>query len=365
MMEGLTSISEMELSDGTSLNLDSYRDQFSPYSHIDIVQLAAGGSDALWVDAQYGLVYSDWIAQGGAVYGVTERMPKRNFDEMAELGFLRVPFARFPRLRLRSRKEIETILDRLSRTLPVNAQILLRGQTREYTLGRPTALMEALYGVSDVIEPSLTTSAKRCGIDVNEIMPEWSGLLRFLVDSLRPLIQEEKQSGQIDDWFNSYSFSRFSFAIAQHYGLPSSGLDVTGDLDVALFFSLRQFMVLSESEGIGTYEAKRDWSEPSVIYVFVLPTQHHSIKFANLKPSTLPITRPARQNAFFLHRGWGLSGNDCARLLAFAMYVDEDFETGEIPAASHLFPGEREDNFAATLGNFVGRSLSPNRCSGF
>jgi hypothetical protein len=356
MLDGLLPISEEELTNGTAHNLDAYRDCFSPFSQIDTVRPSPNNATGLWVDPQYGLVYSDWIAQGGAVYGLTEFLPPRTFDDDADLGFLRVPFARFPRLKVRSRAEVEAILARVRTALPPHGRVLLRGQTREYTLGRAPSLLNALYGTSDVIEPSLVASASRFKIDVNGIMPEWSALLRFVLDVL-PSRREEDVRREWHAWFHSYSFSRFAFSIAQHYGMPSSGLDATTSLDVALFFAFRQFSVVSETDAVAAYHPKRDWSQPSVIYVFVVPTRAHDIDFKGVRPAGLPAVRPERQGAVFLHRGWGFASNDCARWLAQALYADEEFATEEIPSASTLFPGEDEDPFAAALAAFRGQDL--------
>ncbi|RWA81313.1 FRG domain-containing protein [Mesorhizobium sp.] len=346
MLEGFLRIADDLLDEGTSWNLSAYRDRFSPYA--DLSHITAADSGDAWADPFYGHVYGEWIAQGGGFYGRTMDMPPWPMDEVADLGFLRLPFARIPRVRVRSHSHLTELIERVQATVPPDGKLLLRGQISEYELGRPPQVLEALYGDEQAVEPSLAPSASRAGIDINKIMPTWCGLLRWLLDMLPPLEPGEDSRLRFHDWFTHYDFSRFALAIAQHYGLPSSGLDVTPSLEVALFFALHRFTKIVERPGWARYQRKVEWTKPSVIYAFVVPTKAHTIRYDAARPDFF-ITRPLRQHAFFLCGGWGYAKNQSATLLAVAMYLDDSYRAPELPTAAFLFPSADEDPFAAAL----------------
>jgi hypothetical protein len=348
MLEGFLRANPEDLGEGTSLNLDAYRDEFSPYADLEDVRIQATDSD-VWVDPGYGHCYGSWISQGGGIYGRLRSMPPEPLDVFADMGFLGLPFARIPRIKAHDYQRMTEVIARIQDGLPKNTRLLLRGQDQEYTLGRPPKTLNALYGEPDTIEPSLQPSATRAGLDMNQAMPAWCGLLQWLLDMLPPLPPEESKTTRFDQWFNDYSFSRFAMAIAQHYGLPSSGLDTTSSLDVALFFALNVFVPDKNREGWARYCKKTDWRNPSVVYAFVAPSPGHVIQFSGVVPPDLPTTRPKRQEAAFLHHGWGFALNDCARFLSAAMYIDQDFQPPELPSSTYLFPSEDEDPFAAGL----------------
>ena len=219
--------------------------------------------------------------------------------------------------------------------------ILLRGQTREHLFTRDGSILDILYGDEHAMEPSLLPSAERMGIDFGLVMAEWLTLLDFfLLSSCRP-----EEHAVIENFARTYQRLHFGMAMAQHYGLPSSGLDVTASLDVALFFALNDFAFDEEAGG---YVAQRVGADAApVLYVFMTPERfafaHEELFIADL----VRAPRPHRQAAHFMHTGWGLAKNQNARYLLAAIYLDLEMDLGPIPESQTLFP--HSDPFAQFL----------------
>ncbi len=162
------------------------------------------------------------------------------------------------------------------------------------------------------MEPSLLPSAERVGIDFGLVMAEWLALLDFFLLSSCP----PEEHAALESFARTYKRLHFGMAMAQHYGLPSTGLDVTASLDVALFFALNDFVFDEEAGG---YVAQHvDAEATPVLYVFMAPERfafaHEELFIADL----VRAPRPQRQAAHFMHTGWGLAKNQNARYLLAA-----------------------------------------------
>lgn len=250
---------------------------------------------------------------------------------------------------MRNRDDLLAALARV--TVDVDdARIGYRGQYREYELHRHPAICQALYGDAEAREPSLLPSSARRTIDFDAALVEWCSLLNlYLAEAPRhvtnsPLARDIRD--EAEHLANSMNLYLYALALAQHYGLPSNGLDVTDDLDVALFFALSTF---EETGDHGVLRHRRRHSgEPAVLYVFAIPSRFY-FEFERHGPIDALALRPLRQTARFLHAGWGFSKNASARFLRAALYLDPTGDFGELPPSSGLFPGTTEDFFAEWL----------------
>jgi len=181
-MDGFKSVPVQMLADGSILNLEPYRNNYSPYSRVHEVGPAVGGEEVL-VDTYYGLAYDRWIQDGGAPYGLTDMIPAEPLDGFAT-GFLRVPFARIPCFPAADLASLAAMIERIRQIDPA-LKLLFRGQDSEHTLGRNSETLQLLYG-GEVMEPSLLPSAERRNINIDAVGPTWCGFLRYILDHCCP-----------------------------------------------------------------------------------------------------------------------------------------------------------------------------------
>lgn len=333
------------------LNAGFTVNEFSPFSTRK--EIAFSGEDFV-IDQYYGQAYNAMELRPAAIYGLTKDLPSYSGDELENYGFLRVPFRRIPRRIVHSRKELQTLLGSI-KSKDSNLRILLRGQTHEYFINRSPETTQWLYGEDTVLEPSLQTSASRREPALEEVLPEWCALLKIFLR----LEVEETALYSYDDFSTFYGFPLYSLALAQHYGLPTSGLDVTDNLDVALFFALMKYTKSTDSHR-ATYSQMKDITHMPVIYVLA-PTEQQQFDYERFRGDGFPQGRPDAQSAHFLHIGWGYSNNACASRIFLALYLDPHGDFGSIPNPEELFPSGDKDRFATFLENEVSIGMLPEQ----
>jgi hypothetical protein len=364
-MDGFVNISDQ---DDITNNLERCRNEFSPFSSADRIQPDL--HNPLIVDSYYGQIYNSWIGEVDAIYGRTDELPEYSGDFLADYGFLRVPFRRIPRCLIHDRQDLDFIVKSIH-SADEDLIILFRGQNKEYLLNRSPETLKILYGDANALEPSLLSSASRRGIKLEEVITEWCCLLQLYIGLQKKKIISSPSKITLDSILDSYdtlqssySLRLFAYALAQHYGLPSPGLDATNRLDVALFFALTE--IKSDSKGNSRYyicKSKSSKSEPAVIYLFA-PKSRFELNYDECRPKGFPITRPDAQSAHFLLSGWGLNRNSCARNLFMALYLDPNGDFGDIPIACELFPERQKDSFGEFL-EYMAQKPLPNSISRF
>jgi hypothetical protein len=340
-------------SEANEHNLHTFRNEVSPFARVE--QFPAPGSGPLIVDSYYGLAYDFDIPDRGAIYGVGKDLPQYSADAHANRGFLRTAFRRIPRILVRNRRQLDAICSGIQRVRDLD--ILYRGQEREYLLPRAPESLEALYGDPYALEPSLTPSAGRSNLRVEEVLPFWLPLLNKFMDACEARCSSKKDLVRYRNIRGQYELSLLSLALAQHYGLPSVGLDVSPTLDVALFFALYEFRGLPGDPWTLSCRRKSAHSDLSVLYV-LCPRRRFRLGFDEFTPPKLNALRPTRQDAFFLHTGWGMRQNACAENLFIAIYLDPAGDFGVLPTSRHLFPDRNADEFGAFL---EGAAKSPGQ----
>lgn len=333
-------------------NLERFRNESSLLSGVEAPLPRADGK--LWVDSQYGRAFDFVLTESSAVYGFTEDLAA--VSQQSELGYLRVPYRCVPRIRVRSRSEVDAIIGAI-RAQPdglVESRLLLRGQTQEYLLGRSAAALNALYGDSGALEPSLPASATRKGQPLEAVLPQWCFLIRCYQMGLQVQMLNQLEPAQLEQLSPSMEADRqrlelsldnqaLALSLAQHYGLPSMGLDLTDQVDTALFFALHRFARTGERK----LQVMLSGGNP-VLYLFVLP-ERFCVEHARARPRIFPRGRPDAQVAWFSHMGWGYRQNQCAEYLAAALYLEPDGDFGPLPRAEDLFPPSEEDPFGNLL----------------
>jgi hypothetical protein len=325
------------------LNLDSSLNELSAFADPPLI---APISDRIMVDRHYGLVYTEMELLPVAVYGKTDDLPAYSGDELANYGFLRVPFRRIPRRIVHSRKDVESIVGSIH-SADTKLRILYRGQCREYLIERTSETSQWLYGVESVLEPSLAASASRRKPGLESVMPEWCALLKVFIDTYKIPVNHE--------FLTDGTFRLFALALAQHYGLPTSGLDVTDRLEIGLYFALMQYQKAAGSpEAAYTY---RDRTAAMPVLYILAPAENQQFDYEQYRPEGFPTGRPTAQSAFFMHTGWGHAENLCASRIFLALYLDPDGDFGPIPAPNELFPLGGDDLFATFLTEMMQRKL--------
>lgn len=320
---------------GLAKNTGGLLNEYSAFANpYEIVR----ASDEVMVDRHYGLAYNRLEFRPAAIYGRTEDLPEFSGDSLANYGFLRVPFRRIPRRIVRSRTEIEELIANIKSGDP-NLQMLFRGQTSEHHITRTPGTSQLLFGEDAVLEPSLTTSASRRTPALEDVLPEWCLLLRSFIADIHCENKEKL--------FTSFAYPLFALALAQHYGLPTSGLDVTDRLEVALFFALMKYHKPA-GEYSATYLRNIDPSRMPVLYILFPPMQQQ-FGYEGYRPKGFPCGRPDAQAARFMHMAWGDADNLCASRIFLAIYLDPAGDFGPIPSPEDLFPNTDTDPFAGFL----------------
>ncbi|MDO9420415.1 MAG: FRG domain-containing protein [Herminiimonas sp.] len=221
-----------------------------------------------------------------------------------------------------------------------------RGQSSHYTTekkGRTKDELLRLYGAEDVDEPSLLPSAARTDLYFPDSFGVWSALLDLYVHER---IREPGTQRELLNFVNSYRYRMWGFATAQHYGLPSVGLDVTDDIDVALFFALHTFK--TSAKGVTTATRATSIAAP-IIYGLGGFERHELFDDEKLAPARILCTRPAAQSAMFFSTGWGYAPNNAAQRIYVALKL-VGHETWKFDSQlSHYFPKPQDDEFLRFL----------------
>lgn len=351
--DGIIRIGDRERLNKT-LNLRTEINRMSLFSPgIDMPIADHGGAI---VDCYFGNVYTDLPQPGSAVYGETHAFLKQPSDDFADLGFLRVPFKRIPRMGVRSRSDIEKVINLFGRIYGAD-KLLFRGQTSEHYLKRSTLATELFYGTSLVLEPSLLPSSSRRSPSIEDCMPEWMmwvqlcqlaniNKLRGHFAGLKQSVYEQLAREALDAWRLTKSYF-FCLSLAQHYGLPSRGLDVTNDLATAIFFALHEFKITAP----GFCSAQRVSTNSQPVIYILLREGTREFSFEECTPFLFKSGRPKQQSAWFMSTGWGLQQNSAAEQILVAMYLDPMADYSELPAVTNLFPGPELDSVASFLSS--------------
>jgi hypothetical protein len=337
----------LETSPSLLANIARVRNEVSIHARTDPLTTPrpAGEGEGI-VDRYYGHVYDRWLLEERlAPYGLVNDLFPYEIDRLANHGFLRVPFRRIPRRVVRDQDELAAIVALLGSVNP-DIHVAFRGQNREYLVPRRPEGRDALYGDPRALEPSLLPSSARAGISFEATLPEWFAVVNLSMHEARRHVMDVASAEHVAMMQDEHERLRTSFrlylhgmAIAQHYGLPSTGLDLTDSIATAVFFALHEFHPTANPTVLQC--ARRRDDELAVLYVFEIPTRFQLI-FEQARPKGFPAARPDRQRAHFLHGGWGLSANDAACFLCLALYLDPrgDFS---IPSAEDVFPSADED----------------------
>ena len=229
--------------------------------------------------------------------------------------------------------------------------LFFRGQTKLYPINRTERVKKMLFGDSVSLEPSLITSACRLNYDYDNL----HFAIRYFIQNW--LFTQKRNSSDLVEVMEKWREMSVSplcgldfaiMALAQHYGLPSHGLDVTTSPDVAIWFATHKF---SQENRFASYSllATDDWQAEKanwpMIFVFQTVLNSHKgslIQCHELEDFGIRALRPNRQSALFYHGGHSDHQNRLAESMVCAFRLKPGFYPTQVDF-DYLFPRPEED----------------------
>jgi hypothetical protein len=199
------------------------------------------------------------------------------------------------------------------------------------------------YGEEVVREPSFLPSHVRNKFDPYFLKCMWQSQAAILLNDigydLGALASYQAMESKMR---TSGVFVLFALGIAQHYGMPSVGLDLTDDLKTACWFATHT-IAASPSGLAKTDLIQFEPDQRPTVYVFRCPPDA-VFDYKASRPNDFPSGRPDSQYAWFGHVGWGLASNQLASYLMCGFRLTPDIANDlgtELDRA--LFPAESSD----------------------
>lgn len=151
------------------------------------------------------------------------------------------------------------------------------------------------------------------------------------------------------DYHHAFDGLQRSFFL-QHYGLPSNILDITKDVDTALFFA--QNKVDKEKRVVKAPEGD------TVLYAFILlPGLDRFLDSATLS-ERFGLLRPARQQCGLLCGASFINRNHYARYIGLKFRLRRRLPYHPHLTAEYVYPSRKEDSFLDALLGFAERNES-------
>ena len=299
------------------------------------------GSDMI-CDDNYGRFYSScFLSEVKCPYGVTKLLHYydtglRDLPEVVDE--LRVPYRRIPIFKVGCLNDVKELTEIMIAKNPDNF-ILFRGQNKLYQIERTDDEKLLLYGDSSLKEPSFLPSFLRPSqsFSYTSLCSAWHQLASILIHDMNCDFKNA-----IPSYLRSMEeFHTFALGIAQHYGLPSVGVDLTDKLGTALWFALNYLNV--KGDGSTSYELIGPEATDATIFIFRCDKRCIT-KYSYGLDNFVGNHRPLAQNAWFYHGGWGLSRNQMALQLMCGFHVDCSWES-DLPKGyfRQLFPSKEDD----------------------
>jgi hypothetical protein len=282
--------------------------------------------------------------RGAAVYGRTARLSSAPLDDLAHGHFLRVPYRRVPIIEVDSVAALRRVAARILAEHG-GERVLWRGQPQEHYLERSHEDLLRLFGSIAVREPSLIPSADRSELDFFRACSAWVKLLDVYVVERASRLFASQALREIEGFRKNYDFWLWAFAMAQHYGLPSVGIDVTTDLSTAVLFALHEFRT---AEGDSTRVKRVGVRAAPVVYAMG-GFEEELYDDEVLAPSWLQSARSRAQGARFLGAGWSVATNRAAERILVALRLVNHVEWRLPRGIDELFPSAAVDPFLAFL----------------
>lgn len=304
---------------------------------------------AVYIDDYYGRIFDQESEMIAPKYGLSAKMrPYVPIPSLKVTDELRVPYRKIPIYEVGKMDVAERVLLEL-RGQNRGHDILARGQTRTYFLERDPEESVYFYGEEKVKEPSFLPSHLRKNFDAHFLKCMWQSQAAILLNDIgHDLAASSSESDMaayrkmMSELRNSPGFILFALGIAQHYGLPSVGLDLTDRLDVACWFATHT-ITTSESGEAQTAMIDFTLDQAPTLFFFRCP-KDAVFQYTVVKPREIPEGRPDHQSAWFGHVGWGAASNQLGSYLMCGFRLTSDIMSQLDDKLTHkLFPGASSD----------------------
>lgn len=246
-------------------------------------------------------------------------------------------------------------IEALAAAIPNRSEegIVYRGQTELFLLNRPRPVKQFLFGESCAKEPSFGTSAARRNFDYDSLH---FGIGYYLENYGLdfPRVQGEMGAQVFRDWREARTSSECGvdyaiMALAQHYGLPSHGLDVTTSLEVASWFATHLYETAPDGQVSYRRMKPEDWPKDPERWPVVAVFQPVTWSLAGslqdcqeLEAFGMKALRPVRQSAKFFLGGHSDHQNRLAEAAVCFVRLKPGIYGGDL-TFGNLFPSAGED----------------------
>lgn len=239
-----------------------------------------------------------------------------------------------------------------SRRITDQGHLYFRGQTRTYLLREDPIVLELLYGDNTTKEVSLMSASARSGVDYRAVHAQMQ--LAFQ-DALHEAGHEMGIEQDICHfrWLEAFKkdfrgWHLSVMAMAQHFGVPTDGLDVTESAEIAMWFAFHSLK--SNNDGYSAYhQLDIDWRQDQdrrpILFILAPEKIEHRQSFFSLRELGMPglhIERPRRQKGVLFSGADTSERNRLALCLLLAVELGPNISVPKL-TEKQLFPGPNED----------------------
>jgi len=320
------------------------------------------------VDKYYRMSFRAQNLDARGVYGASD-VQRDHYEDfyksLTPVGKVRCKHYCAPVINVSSTRELVEILNRIPRH--GEGGVVLRGQRKLHLVRRDPAIQPFLFAGSCSTEPSLITSAARERTYVYE--ETHFALRRFLEQRIyagdRASIATRIERWRAEAVSPSCKLDYAVMALAQHYGVPTHGLDVSLRPDVAIWFATNVFSP-DKTTGCFRYDPLQpaDWPANQEDAPVVIACQAVTntvapslIECQELEEFGFSAKRPLAQSARFFHGGHSEHQNRLAETVVCVFRLHSANYELDVSFKS-LFPPPEEDpayelmlDFAETDGH--------------
>jgi hypothetical protein len=315
----------------------------------------------LVVDKYYRAPYFARKPESYAFYGHKNVMRDQYsdfYDELDPCSLVRCKHYCAPVIEVSSIEEIRKYIKMIPKRH--DEGVFFRGQRRMHLIKREPSIQKVLFGDSCCTEPSLITSAAR---DTEYDYDDAHFILKHHLE--QKIIKQEENRSLLDEWREKSKspdckLDSAIVALAQHYGLPSHGLDITTNDDVALWFATNIYSS-DDGAGISTYRTMTagDWPKAPEEWPVIIVCQAvtNSIQSSlhdceELEEFGFKAQRPNAQHARFFKGGHSDHQNRLAETVVCVFRLAPNTYETECDFNS-LFPSPDDDPAYKTMLEFA------------